>query len=233
MRTVFDRTNPADVQCQRLSQGRSLPTNTRDPPSLINNNELRATFSSTRFGSATRIGNWFEQNVMESGCKQGASPAIASFDRDGPFQRPGEKTLFYNKQGKYSSEYTHRFVPNGEYVGPSREAKQSSLTCTKAAIQSNPQMDFNTLNASEGPAGQSYQYWKAVKNTSAEKHPDEDEDFYQTSSADIGSGKQRRYLYNVHNSQLLWHRSFCVAVKLLYSIAPVSVSIVHDRAVMF
>jgi len=207
MRTVFDRTNPADVQCQRLSQGRNLPTNTRDPPSLINNNELRATYSNTRFGSATRIGNWFEQNVIESGVGKGTSPAIAPFDGDGPFQKPGEKHVFYNKQGKYSSEYTHRFVETGEYVGPSTEAKQDSLTCTKAAIQSNPQMDFNTLNASEGPAGQPFQYWKAIKNTSADLHPDEEDDFYQTSSADIGSGKQRRMHKGdgdrVHNAKTL------------------------------
>ena len=69
MRTVFDRTNTADIACQRLSQGRNLPTNTRNPAKLINNNELRAGFSNTKYTSGTRIGNWFEQRVIASGRK--------------------------------------------------------------------------------------------------------------------------------------------------------------------
>jgi len=46
-------TNKADLECQRMSQGRNLPTNTRDPPSLINNNELRAPFQNTKYASGT------------------------------------------------------------------------------------------------------------------------------------------------------------------------------------
>jgi len=68
-------------------------------------------------------GNWFEQRVVESGCKEGASPAIAPFVKEGlPFQKPGEHTLFCNRQGRYVSEYTQNYVMNPEYVGPAQEA---------------------------------------------------------------------------------------------------------------
>jgi hypothetical protein len=194
MRTVFDRTNPADIACQRMSQGRNLPTNTRDPAKLINNNELRAGYSNTRYTSATRIGNWFEQCVIESGCKEGACPAIAPFHKEGlPFQKPGEESLFFKKQGKYVTEYSQRYILNPEYVGPAAESKQSSASCMKAAKESNPEMDFNKLNASEGNAGETFEYWKIIKNKTADLHPDDDDDFYATSASNIGSSTQVRY----------------------------------------
>lgn len=143
MRTAFDRTNAADIACQRLSQGRNLPTNTRDPPKLINNNELRAGFSNTKYTSGTRIGNWFEQRVIESGCKQGASPAIAPFETEIPFQKPGEQSLFFNRQGRYVTEYTQKYILNPEYVGPAAESKQASASCIKASMESHPEMDSN------------------------------------------------------------------------------------------
>jgi len=54
---VFGMTLPCPQKikvCERLSHGRNLPTNTRDPPSLINNNELRCGFLNTKYVSSVR-----------------------------------------------------------------------------------------------------------------------------------------------------------------------------------
>ena len=51
-----------------------------------------------RLALTRSLGNWFEQKVIESGCKEGAGPAIAPFEKEGlPFQKPGETTQFHNR----------------------------------------------------------------------------------------------------------------------------------------
>ena len=143
-------TNVGDVRCQQLSQGRTLPTNQRDPPKLINCNELRG--GDCRYSSAVRHGNWFEQRVFESGYQNGVGPALAPFIKDGlPFQTSPEQALFHSTQGRFRTEQTERFINPPDYVGPSAQMQKANDTHFKATMQSNPTSDFNMLNAAENP----------------------------------------------------------------------------------